>query len=105
MRSAAIVTGLSDSHESRVVGLPGRITRVTSTIAQINGDERPFAWHYFDQLADALDAVKAADLLDIPFLLHKEERPVDDDSVEIQYVVVLLPPGTVLELDSDLEVD
>jgi hypothetical protein len=75
---------------------------VSSTIACINGDERPFAWHYFDQLADALDAVKAADTLDIPFLLHKEERPLeDDDSVEIQYVVALLPPGAALALTDD----
>lgn len=83
-----------------------------SSITRIDGDDRPFAWHYFSDLEDALDAVQAAELLEIPFVLHRSEEPVpspdgDSDEVIVSYVVVLLPPGTEFEVasDDDEEVD
>lgn len=75
---------------------------VKSSITRVHDDDRPFAWHYFDELADALEAIKAADLLELPFVLHKRERQTeDDDAVEIDYVVVLLPPGAEFEVAGD----
>lgn len=81
-----------------------------SSITRIDGDDRPFAWHYFSDLEDALDAVQAAELLEIPFVLHRSEEPVpspdeDSDEVIVSYVVVLLPPGTEFEVASDDDED
>ena len=82
------------------------------------GDEHPLIWHYFSDLDDAIEAMQAADLLELPFVLHKEERTVEPDeaggddldgeSVIVTYVLVILPPGAEFEVasgDDDVEDD
>jgi hypothetical protein len=64
-----------------------------SSIHRVDGGDEPFAYHFFPELDDALEAVRAADLLELPFVMHKRERQPDGEegALEIDYVVVLLP--------------
>jgi hypothetical protein len=54
----------------------------------------PFSWHHFSDLDEALEAARAADLLGIPFVLYPRERSIEDDTSEVEYVVVLMAPGS-----------
>lgn len=71
-----------------------------SSITRVDSGDEPFAYHFFPDLDDALEAVKAADLLELPFVMHKRERQHDDEdgTLTIDYVVVLLPPGAEFDM-------
>lgn len=67
-----------------------------------NGDS-PLIYHYYNELADALKSARAADRLELPFLLYKQEDLVagDEDEGEyaITYVVALYAPGASPEIE------
>ena len=54
---------------------------------------------HFHDINEAVKAVRAADRLDIPFVMHVREP--DTEGEPIEYVVVLLSPGTRFEVPDD----
>lgn len=79
-----------------------------SAVTRVESADQPLAWHYYSDLDEAIEAVKAADMLDLPFILHRREEhdpdaPGDTETVSISYVVVVLPPGAEVKANGDDE--
>jgi hypothetical protein len=68
-----------------------------SLSAKTRNGESPLIYHHFNELGDALKSARAADRLELPFVLYKQEDLVagDEDEGEyaITYVVALYAPG------------
>jgi hypothetical protein len=73
-----------------------------SLSANTKSGQTPLIYHYYNELGDALKSARAADRLELPFVLYKNEDLIagDDDEGEyaITYVVAIYAPGASPEI-------